>query len=296
MNRKQGKAFFQLTKPGIVGLVLMCGLAGYGLAFQVEKSFSLLNFLSFAFGLCMLSAGSLALNQAQDHLIDSKMKRTQLRPIPSGQITVQSGYFFSISILIVGLGLLYFVEPLCALLGLITALLYNIPYTLYWKRKDAFGAVPGAFPGAMPAVIGYAANSKNIFSTECVYLFLIMFLWQMPHFWSLAIKYADDYRDGGVPVLPVQKGTSTTLFHMALYVFLYAGLALLSPLFVHAYVFYIFLVIPLTLKVGWEFFRYYQSGAKKRWLPFFLWVNFSMLAFLVVPVIDKWLFLFARAK
>ena len=101
-------------------------------------------------------------------------------------------------------------------LGLFTVALYNGLYTLYWKKKWAFGAVPGAIPGAMPVVIGYSANHANVFTPECLYLFLIMFLWQMPHFWSLAIRYKDDYKKGGFPVLPAVIGVPKTLFHIGL--------------------------------------------------------------------------------
>jgi protoheme IX farnesyltransferase len=180
------------------------------------------------------------------------------------------------------------VNPLVAELGFATVILYNVMYTLYWKKKWAFGAVPGAIPGAMPVAIGYAANTSDLMQPELVYAFLIMFLWQMPHFWSLAIRFKDDYAKGGIPVLPTRIGTGPTLFHMALYMFAYVALALASPWFTSTYFVYVFVVVPFAIKVLYEFFRYYRAGAQARWLPFFLWTNFSVLVFLIAPVIDKW--------
>ena len=241
-------------------------------------------------GLYLISSGSFALNQAQEWRIDSQMPRTKTRPIPSGQFSLLQVYLISFLFIVMGSLALALLHPLTAVLGLATIFLYNITYTLYWKKKWAFGAVPGAIPGAMPVVIGYSVNNQNLLNTECVYLFLIMFLWQMPHFWCLAIRYKDEYQLANIPVLPSVIGVPKTLYHMGLYVFVYVGLALASPWFVPAHVLYLILVIPFALKVVWEFLKYYRSADQKRWLPFFLWVNFSMLVFIIAPVVDKWLY------
>jgi protoheme IX farnesyltransferase len=162
-------------------------------------------------------------------------------------------------------------------------------YTLFWKRRWAFGAVPGAIPGAMPVVIGFSANTPEIWRPECVYLFLVMFLWQMPHFWSLAIRFREDYQNGGFPVLPVRVGVNRALYHIGLYLFTYVGVALSAPWFLQAHILYVLLVLPISLKVIWEFYKYFQARESKAWLPFFLWTNLSLLIYLAVPVMDKWL-------
>ena len=153
----------------------------------------------------------------------------------------------------------------------------------------AFGAVPGAIPGAMPVVIGYAVNTTNIFDPACVYLFLVLFLWQMPHFWALAIRYREDYSSGGIPVLPVSLGVPATLYHMGLYTLAYVGVAMMAPWFLKANVFYLLLVVPISLKVLWEFSKYFRTNASQSWLPFFLWTNLSLIIYLAVPVVDKWI-------
>lgn len=287
-TRLSVRVFSDFTKFGIVILVLLTALAGYGLSYSVEKDFHLLHLLSFLVGLGLFSGGSLALNQAQEWKLDTSMPRTQKRPIPAGVISPTLGFVLAVSLMVVGLAILFAVNSLVVILCLLTALFYNGFYTLYWKRTLIFGAVPGAIPGAMPVVIGFAANSSEIFSSECLYLFLIMFLWQMPHFWALAIKYSSDYKAGGVPVLPVSLGVKKTLFHTGLYTFVYVMVALISPFFVPAKYVYLVLVLPFSLKVIWEFYKFYRANGEKRWLPFFLWTNFSMLVFLVAPVVDKW--------
>lgn len=283
------KTYLDLTKTGIITFVLFGGIAGYAVSFPLGQPIDIAEPLILLIGLYFLSAGSFSLNQAQEVSADAKMPRTITRPLPSGKMAKWQAYFLAILFIPLGLLCLYLLQPITALLGLATIIMYNGLYTLYWKKKWAFGAVPGAIPGALPAVIGYSvAGPQNLLSPDCIYLFLIMFLWQMPHFWVLAIKFKDDYIKGGFPVLPSKVGEQRTLYHIGLYVFAYAGVALTSPLFVHTNILYILLVVPFALKVVWEFFKFFHG--KTKWLPFFLWTNFSMLVFLIVPVADKWYF------
>jgi heme o synthase len=278
----------EITKFGIVIFVIISTFAGYALGFQIEQRFSLLHLFYVIVGTALLSAGSFALNQVQEKDIDARMPRTERRPIPRGRVSVVQALVIAGVCLGLGTWLLYSAKPLTAGLGLLTVFLYNVCYTLYWKKYWIFGAVPGAIPGAMPVVIGYSANNSQIFSTECVYAFLIMFLWQMPHYWALAIKFKEDYQKADIPTLPVSLGTHETLFHIGLYVFAYVGLALFSPWFVDTRYVYLILVVPFALKVLWEYFKFEQAHAQKKWLSFFMWTNVSMLIFLIAPVIDKW--------
>ncbi len=282
------RLYLDLTKSGIVAFTLVSGLAGFALSIAPYESWDWMKLLFTLASLYFLSSGSFALNQAQEHKIDLKMPRTEGRPIPSGRISVSQAYILGLGYVVIGGFFGALVNEQTFWLGIATVALYNIPYTLFWKKRWAFGAVPGAIPGAMPVVIGYAANATSLLTPEIVYAFTIMFLWQMPHFWSLAIRFKDDYAKGGIPVLPVKIGTERTLFHMGLYTFAYVGLAVASPFFTSAYFAYGLVVLPFAFKVLYEFFRYYQAGASKRWLPFFLWTNFSVLVFLIAPVIDKW--------
>src|SRR5690349_384222 len=125
------KLFFDLTKVGIVIFVVLSGLAGYGLSYHPGQDFSWMSLLLFVVGLYLISSGSCALNQAQEWQLDLRMPRTRKRPIPSGQITPETAYTISAVLVLSGLIALYKVSPLCALLGLVTVILYNVCYTLY---------------------------------------------------------------------------------------------------------------------------------------------------------------------
>jgi len=142
-------------------------------------------------------------------------------------------------------------------------------------------------------VIGYSAIG-NFLDPQSFYLFLIMFLWQMPHFWSLAIRFKDDYQQGGIPVLPTVVGDQRTRYHIGLYTFAYIGVTLALPLFFKANFLYIVLVLPMAAKVMYEFFKYFKSEEQKAWLPFFLWVNFSVIVFLLAPAVDQWVYYWAQ--
>ena len=290
------KTYFDLTKFGIVIFVLLSGVAGYATGFQVENPFSWKHALEALLGLYFLSSGSLALNQVQEWRLDQKMPRTAKRPEASGRIKPAAAGILAVVFLVAGLDLLFKVSPTAGWLGLLSAFLYNGVYTMYWKPRWVFAAVPGAIPGALPVTIGYASTNPDIFNSESVYLFLIMFLWQMPHFWALAMRYKKDYAAGGIPTLPAALGDQKAMYHMGLYTFVYVGVAAASPWFFHTSWIYLLLVVPFGFKVMQEFLRFYRSNGTQRWFAFFIWTNVSMLIFLFVPVIDKWNFLFINSN
>ncbi len=286
------KIYSQFTKFGIVIFVLLAGLAGYATGFLIESQFSFFHLTQFILGLYFLSSGSLALNQVQEYKLDQKMPRTQNRPVAKGTITPFQGLCFSMILLLTGFLLLINMSLVAGVVSLLSVGLYNGLYTMFWKPKWVFAAVPGAIPGALPITIGYAVNNPNIFNSESVYLFLIMFLWQMPHFWMISLKFIEDYRKGGFPTLPVTVGVDRTFFHIGLYTFTYVGVALASPFFIHSSWLFILLVFPFAFMLLKTFFKFYNSNGKLGWLAFFMWTNVSMLVFIYIPVIDKWNFLF----
>ena len=286
------RLFFDLTKSGIVVFVLVTGAAGYAMSHPFQTEWQLGHMLATLAALYFLSAGSFAINQAQEVSVDAKMPRTMKRPIPSGRISRTQAYILGFGFVFIGTCAALLVNEMVVAIGLGTVLLYNLPYTLWWKRKWAFGAVPGAIPGGASVLLGYAANQPEIWMPEPIYLFLLMFLWQMPHFWSLAIRFREDYEAGGIPVLPVKVGTERTLYQMALYLFAYVATAAAAPFFTSAKWAWGILVLPLSFIVVWQFVLFYKSVIEKheksRWLPFFLWTNLSILIFLAAPVIDRW--------
>ena len=282
------KSYCQLTKIGIVCFAILTACSAYLLSLDHFSQFSFEIFSLFIFGFYFLCSGSFILNQVQEWRLDQKMKRTQNRPIPAGKISLFQAYALSVIFLLFGLGILFLLKPRTALLAFATVILYNGFYTLFWKKHLRYGAVLGALPGALPPVIGYSLGENSIFSGPCVYLFLLLFFWQMPHFWSLAIHYKEDYRKANLPVLPVLAGYRKTLYQMGFYMLAYIGLALISPLFLRTGLMYIALLIPLVCILLYQFHKYFYNPS--RWLKFFLWVNVSIIVYFAVPVLDQWIF------
>lgn len=273
----------KLVKFIIVGVV-----AGFGLGHAVEDRFDIIKLLLLIIGSFGISAGSLSFNTVQEAEQDKLMERTKHRPVATGAFTKRFAISLSFILIVVGLSCLYLVKPLTFVIGLIIIFLYNGLYTLVWKKKWAFGAVPGAIPGALPITMGFSSVNNNIFSSESVYLFLMMFLWQMPHFWSLAIRYADDYSAGRFPVLPAVVGSGRTKYHISFYIWGYILLAIMSPFFIHQHYAYFLLVLPMCLIMIWAFIKFFKNDDEKSWLPFFLITNLSMLIFVFAALIDKW--------
>ncbi|MEN3033686.1 MAG: heme o synthase [Aquificaceae bacterium] len=209
-------AFLLLTKPGIVLLVLITTLGGMYVANRQIPSEELVFWTLLGTGLA--SAGSASLNQYLDRDIDALMFRTLSRPLVSGMVSSHEALFFG-SILLFGgfLVLISKVNPLSAALTLFTGLYYVILYTLFLKRKTPLATELGGVAGAMPPVIGYCAVEGTI-NREAFTLFMIMFLWQPAHFWALSIKYLDDYKNAGIPVMAVAKGIGYTKLRSLIYV------------------------------------------------------------------------------
>jgi protoheme IX farnesyltransferase len=129
------------------------------------------------------------------------MERTRKRPLPSRRISTAEALRISMIFIIGGmLILLYYAPPVCFVLGFVNLIWYNGIYT-YLKRKTAFAVVPGALTGAIPIFMGWTAGGGSLFAPEALFLAFFIFLWQMPHFWLLTLKYGHEYRNAGFPVL-----------------------------------------------------------------------------------------------
>ncbi len=283
--------YLRLTKWRISLFALISAWAGYSLALKLETapvffsvSFPLLYLMV---GLYFVMSGSFAINQVYEWRLDSLMNRTKNRPIPSGRMTTLQAFSLGIVQTIFGLLILLALNPLSALLALLAFLLYNICYTIFWKKTLSFAAVLGALPGALPVMIGYSVVSSSIFSLESLYLFLILFLWQMPHFWSLALHYKKDYQLASVPVLPLRLGDSKTIYYIGIYLLSYLGLVLISPLLFPMNFIYALVIIPICIKLFLEFVKFSKKLGK---IKFFIWLNGSILIFLWAPVWDFWIY------
>ncbi len=282
------RLFRELSKSGIVTLVLISVLAGYIIGRHPELPFDFAQLLLTLAGVMLLASGSSALNQYQERKIDAEMPRTAGRPLPSGRISPRGALTFISLSLIAGLGILSWVGMPTLILGIAAVVLYNGLYTLWWKKHWAYAAVPGAIPGALPILMGYAAATGDPWKPAGIYLFAILFFWQMPHFWVLAMRYEKDYAQGGIPTLPVVHGAGVTLYQIVLWCLAYVALALLAPLFLQVGVPYLVITLPLCAKLLIELRHFAREPESKRWLRFFLWVNFSLILFLAAAAADLW--------
>ena len=192
--------YLELTKPRITVLILMCTAVGYWFGCGASIHWKLLAHA--LLGTALLASGTSALNQWYEVDTDAKMRRTRRRPLPAGRIKRRNGLVFGL--LLSGAGfadLWYGTTVLAAALGLFTLLSYLLLYTPLKRRSPACTTV-GAVPGAMPPLIGYAAAGHGI-DGGALALFLILFVWQFPHFDAIAWMYRDDYARGGIRMLPV---------------------------------------------------------------------------------------------
>ena len=194
------KDYLELTKPRITLLILICTAVGYW--FGCGASFHWTILAHTLLGTALLASGTSALNQWYEVDSDAKMRRTRRRPLPAGRIKRRNGLAFGLMLSAAGFADLWIsTNRLAAALGLFTLLSYILLYTPLKQRSPVCTTV-GAIPGAMPPLIGYAAAGHGI-DVSAMALFLILFIWQFPHFDAIAWMYRDDYARGGIRMLPV---------------------------------------------------------------------------------------------
>jgi heme o synthase len=193
-------AFWALAKPDVTLLVVMT--TGLGYCAGARGPLNWLALVQVVFGTLLLSAGTAAMNQYVERGLDCQMRRTASRPLPSGILTTREALIFSTAFMLTGLVYLFFlVNPLAALLGACSCITYLGLYTPL-KTRTAWCTFVGAFPGAVPPLIGWAA-ARNSLGAPAWILFAILFLWQFPHFYSIAWMYREDYARAGIRMLPV---------------------------------------------------------------------------------------------
>jgi protoheme IX farnesyltransferase len=192
--------FLELTKPRITILILICTAVGY--LFGSGDAFRPWILIHALVGTALLASGTSALNQWYEADSDAKMRRTRRRPMAAGRMKRIEGFVFGLILSAAGFAELWFgTNLLTAGLGLLTLLSYLLLYTPL-KQRSPICTTIGAIPGAMPPVIGYAA-ARGALDIQAFALFLILFIWQFPHFDAIAWMYREDYSRGGIRMLPV---------------------------------------------------------------------------------------------
>jgi protoheme IX farnesyltransferase len=286
------KAYFALTKPRVIELLLIATVPAMILAEKGMPSIWLI--LATLFGGALSAGSANAFNCYIDADIDKLMGRTKNRPLVTGELTQREALVFAwvigvLSVLWFG----FLINWLSAVLSLAAILFYVFVYTLGLKRRTPQNIVWGGAAGAMPALIGWAAVTNEVSAAAWV-LFLIVFLWTPPHYWPLSMKYLEDYRDAGVPMLPVVAKNEVVGRQIILYAWAYfASTLLLIPV---APMGWIYTVVAVVTGLWFSFESHRLYNEAKRGSPknpmklFHLSITHLTLLFLAVAI-DPLLFI-----
>lgn len=213
----------QAVKTGIIKSNLIPMVAGLMLAlYTYELNFieNIPNIILATVGSALVIAAAGIFNNLYDRDIDKVMPRTKTRPTVTGELNTRTVLTAGVVFLILGLIALAFTTPLAMFLGFLGVFFYVVPYTMWTKRRTIWNTEVGSISGAVPPLIGWAAVAPNIWHPACWALFIIMVIWQMPHFYAIAIRKHDDYAAANIPMLPVAKGQRRTYIQTNVYLVL----------------------------------------------------------------------------
>ncbi|WP_407668573.1 heme o synthase [Nonlabens spongiae] len=204
--------FIEITKPRLSVVVVFSSLAGYFLA---AESIDWLTLLYLCVGGYFLVGSSNVFNQIIEKDRDALMVRTMNRPLPTGRIAISTAWVYGLLMALIGVYLLYLINGATAFFGALSIVLYAALYTPL-KTVSPLCVFVGAFPGAIPYMLGWVAASGN-FGIEPGTLFMLQFFWQFPHFWAIGWMLEDDYKAGGFKMLPTGAADRGTAFQTVLY-------------------------------------------------------------------------------
>lgn len=214
------KILAQTVKTGIIKSNLIPMFAGLTLSLYTYQYglFEKLPEVIFAFvGSALVMGAAGAFNNLYDRDIDSIMERTKNRPTVTGDIKPLTVLWIAIIMAVVGIGTLALATPLAALLGFLGLFFYVVPYTMWSKRRTVYNTEIGSISGATPPLIGWAAIHPDITHPAVLGLFVVSVIWQMPHFYAIAIRKHEEYKAAKVPMLPVVKGVRRTYIQTNIY-------------------------------------------------------------------------------
>jgi len=280
------KDFLALIKIGIVHSNSITAFAGLWLAvFYNDPDFHVLQYLDkivFAMiGVWLVIAGSCIINNYLDRDIDRFMSRTKRRPTVTGSFSPRFIIGLGLSFLAIGTLFLLMASVTSAVLGLIGSFIYIFLYTMWTKRKYTLNTVIGSFSGAMPPLIGWAAVDSDLHFAAWV-LFLIMFIWQPPHFLALAMRKSEEYRKAGIPMLPVVYGTAMTKRQIMVWILCLLPL----PFYLHS-LGIPFLILATILNIGWFVLGLvgYKKGNENQWASKMFVYSLNYLTILFVSMV-----------
>ena len=275
------RRFFSVTKPGIIfgNAVTLCG--GF---FLGSQRFHLGLLLAALLGMSLVIASGCVFNNLIDRDIDSLMERTKNRVLVHGLISTKIAILYAIVLGLLGFLILYlFTNPLTLLFSAIGVLVYVGAYSLYFKRKSNLGTIVGGVAGAVPPVVGYCAASGR-FDLGAVLLFVILFLWQLPHFYAISIYRLGDYKAAAIPVLPLRKNIHYTKMSMLIYIAAFTLATMLPSFFGYAGLVYLIAVFGLGVTWFCLGLRGLSTTADKIWarkMFLFSIINITLLCIMM---------------
>lgn len=252
------KAYYRLTKPGVLYGNVLTAVAGFFLASAGVVDWWL--FAAMLVGMTLVVGGACALNNYLDRDIDSVMERTKRRPSVTGAVSPRGMVLFAWSLFLVGTVVLAVgTNWLTVTIGVTGFVMYVWLYGAWTKRQSIHGTAVGAVSGALPVAGGYAAAANQV-DAGLVIVFLILFFWQFPEFYSIAIYRQKEYAKAKVPVMPVVKGLRSTIVQIFVYTILYVISTLL--LTIYGYTGWIYFFVMLALGVYWTWLGYQGLATK----------------------------------
>lgn len=278
------KDFLALIKIGIVNSNLITTFTGLFLAFQFTgisflRNLDLLVFAILGTGLIIASSG--AMNNLIDRDIDPVMSRTKSRPTVTGRFKAPAVMALAITFLVAGEVLLFSASTTAGWLGILGVFAYVVLYSMWSKRRHVSNTVVGSLSGAIPPLIGWAAVDPTL-PMGAWALFLIMFIWQPPHFYALAMRRTEEYRAANIPMLPVVKGFERTKKSMLMWVLLLFPLPFLLPELGT-----VFIVFATLLNIGWLYLalRGFKAKEDLKWATGMFVYSLNYMTILFVSMI-----------
>ncbi|MGJ8743347.1 heme o synthase [Polaribacter sp.] len=278
----------QLTKVGLSLSVVFSSVAGYLLAADIINYSTL---LILAVGGFFMVGASNAYNQIIEKETDAIMKRTQNRPLPTGRMSVNTALTIAITFTILGILMLYSINPKTALFGAISIFLYTSVYTPL-KSVTPLSVFVGAIPGAIPFMLGWVA-ATNEFGIEAGFLFMIQFFWQFPHFWAIGWLQFEEYKKAGFNMLPMNTKDKKAVAQIIFYTFIMI-LVSVAPVLKVSGAFYIYPVTAVIIALLGFIMLYYatqlyksekNTDARKLMLSSVLYITLVQ----IIYVVDKFL-------
>jgi protoheme IX farnesyltransferase len=281
------RSYYELCKPNVVYMMLICAFVGMLLAEESVSSFGYL-FVSLT-GIAFCAASAAAVNQVIDRNTDASMTRTDQRPLPQGELSPTHASLFALIIGILGALILYlYVNTLTMILTLSSLVGYAFIYTVYLKRATPQNIVIGGLAGAAPPLLGWSSITNTI-DPYALLLVLIIFVWTPPHFWALAIYRKDEYAKESIPMLPVTHGVAFTKLQIVLYTIILFIVSVLPYVVLMSGEIYLFSALILsTIFLYYSINLYFSNDDKDAMRTFQFSIYYIFLIFLAL-LIDHFL-------